>query len=254
MTESLVLSALEFDVLWESERLPAKHVALDVPSPGATHTERAQLVERAFGTLAARGLVKGGRAVPELADRLALLAYPQVSVDTWVWTDREIAGLAAAQGSQAMLGVVDRAEVWLIPTRATALADAAVSIAGAAPAGPGRSVSLPTDVLTEADARCGGDAQKLVTVLSERGISFSEAQSLASMLGGMGARGQLGAERTQRDQRRTRATRTIAFHDTVDGRYLYLTRAANDGRMWSTITPADNPRIAACVRELLDEV
>ena len=46
-TGSVVLSTLEFDVLWESERLPDKHVALDVPSPGKTHTERRLLVKQA---------------------------------------------------------------------------------------------------------------------------------------------------------------------------------------------------------------
>jgi hypothetical protein len=35
---AIVLSKLEFDVLWESEKLPAKHEALTVPSPGRTHT------------------------------------------------------------------------------------------------------------------------------------------------------------------------------------------------------------------------
>ncbi|MGW5051138.1 ESX secretion-associated protein EspG [Actinokineospora sp. NPDC004072] len=253
MTAALVLSALEFDVLWEAERLPAKHVALDVPSPGATHSERARLVEQAFDGLQARGLAKGGRAVPELADRLALLAYPQVCVDAWVWTDREIAALAVASGNQAMLGAVDRGEVWLIPARATALADAAVSIAGESPAGPGRSVSLPTEVLLEADSRSGGDAQRLITLLAERDLPFSEAQALAAMVSGMGVRGQFGAERAQRDQRRVRAGRVVAFHDTAEGRYLYLARPANDGRMWSTITPADNARLTASVRELIDE-
>ena len=38
---SLVLSALEFDVLWESFELPRRHVALDVPSDGTTSTRPA---------------------------------------------------------------------------------------------------------------------------------------------------------------------------------------------------------------------
>ncbi len=53
---TVVLSTLEFDVLWERERLPRKHEALGVPSPGKTHTERATLVadaiERAASTAA----------------------------------------------------------------------------------------------------------------------------------------------------------------------------------------------------------
>ncbi|SDC88295.1 EspG family protein [Actinokineospora iranica] len=254
LSTSVVLSTLEFDVLWESERLPAKHVALTVPSPGMTHTERAELVAGAFGTLARRGLVEGRRAVPELADWLSLLAHPQVCVDSWVWTDHEIKALAVASGEQGMLAVVDGPEVWLIPARATALAEAAVSVAGEAPAGPGRSVSLPTEVLSAADARSGGTPQNMITELSQNGVPLYDAQILSSMFTGMGARGQFGVERVGRDQRRQRAGRVVAFHDTDAGRYLYLARPSNDGRMWSTVTPADNARLAACVWELLDEV
>ena len=84
---TVVLSTLEFDVLWERERLPRKHEALGVPSPGKTHTERAELVAEALDALKHRGLSDGERATPELADQLSLLAHPQVSIDSWVWTD-----------------------------------------------------------------------------------------------------------------------------------------------------------------------
>ncbi|MGQ0840349.1 ESX secretion-associated protein EspG [Actinokineospora sp.] len=254
MSNSVVLSTLEFDVLWAAERLPRRHVALDVASPGRTHTERAELVAAAFGTLEERGLAEGTRAVPELADRLSLLAHPRLSIDSWVWTDHEIAALAVVSGDEGMLAVVDGDEVWLIPARATAIAEAAVSIAGDVQAGTGRSVSLPTDVLVAADAGSGGEPHAMVTTLRESGVVLRDAQALAAMFTGMGSRGQLGVERTQRDQRRKRADRVVAFHDTAAGRYLYLARPSNDGRMWSTVTPADNARLAACVWELLDEV
>ncbi|WP_235926045.1 ESX secretion-associated protein EspG [Actinokineospora pegani] len=254
-TGSVVLSALEFDVLWESERLPRRHVAIDVPSPGATHTERADLVEAALTSLAERGLAKAGRAAPELADRLALLAHARVSVDSWVWTDREIRALAVAGGDDALLAAVDRAEVWLIPTRATALAEAAVSIAGEVPAGPGRSVSLPTDLLLEADKAADGSPQGMVTTLYQNGVMLADAQTLAAMASGATVRGQLGATRvSRRDQRRRRAERVVSFHDTEAGRYLYLAKPSADGRMWSTVAPADNARLAACVWDLLEEV
>jgi len=70
----------------------------------------------------------------------------------------------------------------------------------------------------------------------------------------MTMRGQFGAERRDRGGRMRRASRVVAFHDTVEGRYAYLSRPSTDGRPWSTITPADNHRLAACVWELLDEV
>lgn len=248
------LSALEFDVLWEREGLPRRHEAIDVPSPGKTHTERGQLVTKAFGELEARGLANGERADGELLDLLNLLARPQACIDSWVWSDREIRALTVTSGNQALLAVVEGDEVWLIPARDTAIAESAVSICGEAPAGPGMSVSLPTDVLTAADAQSGGDSRELAAALMRGGIVRSDAQTLAGMVAGMNLRGQFGASRVQRDGRMVRAERVVAFHDTPQGRYAYLARPNNDGRSWSTVTPADNRRLAMLVRELLDEV
>jgi hypothetical protein len=244
-----VLSALEFDVAWEAERLQGRNVALDVPSPGTTHTERARLVASVWESLEARELAERGRVVPELADAFALLANPQFSFDVWIWTDRKITGLAAGAGDAGLLAVVDRGEVWLIESRATALADAAVSVAGDAQAGRGRSTSVPHETLRAASKDAGLDAEKLVLALERRGIPLSEAQELAGMCDGMTTRGQFGAERG-----RKRAGRVVSFHDTPSGRYLHQLRPSTDGRNWSTITPVDNQRLAARLWELLDEV
>jgi hypothetical protein len=114
-------------------------------------------------------------------------------------------------------------------------------------------VSVPLDVLREADEKAGGDAKALILQLENRDVALSEAHALSSMLTGMTVRGQFGAERVTRDQRVRRADRVVAFHDTDQGRYLYLVRPSPDGRVWATITPADNARLANCVWELLDE-
>jgi hypothetical protein len=251
---TVVLSTLEFDVLWELERLPRKHEALGVPSPGKTHTERAKLVAEALGALKERGLGDGDRATPELADQLSLLAYPQVSIDTWVFTDHRITSLAVMNGNNALLAAIDGDEVWLIPARETGLAEAAVSVTGDMPAGPGWSVSVPTDALMAADKEAKGDKRELATSLMRRGIASDDAKTLANMVGGMNLRGQFGATRQQRDQRMVRADRVVSFHDTDHGRYVYLAKPNADGRMWSTITPADNQRLVRCVEELLEEI
>jgi len=251
---TVVLSTLEFDVLWERERLPRKHEALGVPSPGKTHTERAQLVAETLDALKHRGLSDGERATPELADQLSLLAHPQVAIDSWVFTDHRISSLAVLSGTTALLAAIDGPEVWLIPARETGLAEAAVSVAGEMPAGPGHSVSLPTDALLAADKEAKGLPRELVGALTRRGIAASDAKTLAAMVDGMSLRGQFGATRQQRDQRMVRADRVVAFHDTELGRYVYLAKTNSDGRMWTTITPADNQRLAMWVTELLDEI
>jgi len=246
---SVVLSTLEFDVVWEAERLTNRNVALDVPSPGITHTERAELVRGAWASLEERGLASGGRIVPEVADSLALLSAPQVSIDIWIWADRAITGVAAAGGEEGILAVIDGNEVWLIEARASSLAESAVSVAGEMPTGYGRSISLPHDTLRDASAESGRDAGKLLLALERRGVPLGDAQELAGMVDGMSTRGQFGVERG-----RERANRVVAFHDTPSGRYLHQVRPSTDGRSWSTITPADNARLASCVWELLQEV
>lgn len=250
---SVVLSTLEFDVLWEDERLPQRHVALDVPSPGTTDRERAELVERARSGLRDRGLLDGRHAVDDLADALQVLARPAWSVDVWVWTDHRISGLAAASGPAAALAVLDGDEVWVIPARAAALPEAAVSVAGDLPAGLGRSVSVPAEVLAAAERDAGGDARSLITRLESYEMPLHEAHALAGMLAGMSLRGQFGVQRRDGDGVLRRGRRVVGLHDTPDGRYAFLTLPGADGTPWSTVTPAGNDRLAACVRELAAE-
>jgi EspG family len=251
---SIVLSTLEFDMLWETERLPPPHPALRVASPGRTHTERRALVEQAWESLQARRLARGTRTSGELVDQLNLLAHPQVGIDVWVWANREIKGLAASVGSQALLAVVDRDEVWLIPARDTSLAESAVTVAGELAAGIGRSVSVPHRLVQGADADAQGDPKALVTALEDRGVALWQAQELAGMMVGMTARGQFGAGRLGRDGTIRRANRVIAFHDTDAGRYLVQVAPNSEGQDWVTVAPADSQLLAGRIWELLDEV
>lgn len=252
--DSIVLSTLELDVLWEAERLPPAHPALRVPTPGRTHSERRVLVERAWESLAARRLARGRRIPGELVDQLNLLANPKVAIDVWVWTDRQIKGLAVSTGSQALLGVIDRDEVWLIPARDTSLPESAVSVAGELPAGIGHSVSAPHSVVRAADKAAQGDPKALVTALEDRGVALWQAQELAGMLVGMTTRGQFGVERVGRDGTTRRANRVLAFHDTDAGRYLVQVSPNSDGQDWITVAPADNKLLANRVWEMLEEI
>lgn len=250
---SLVLSAREFDVLWESLDLPRKHVALDVPSEGTTRTGRREVVEAAWASLSERRLARNGRVSGEVADLLHLLARPQFGIDVWVWAEREIRGRAVSVRSQAVLAVVDNGEVWLIPATEDALPEAAVSVAGDLGPGIGQTVSIPYDVLRAADAAARGDAKGLVTALEDRGVELFQAQELSGMLLGQEARGQFGAERVGRDGVVHRAGRVAAFFDTDAGRYLFQVVSDRDGREWATVTPADNALLATRIRELMAE-
>lgn len=251
---SVVLSALEFDMLWEVERLPRRHVALDVPSPGKTHGERADLVQGAWDSLSRRGLARRGRASGELVDMLNLFARPQLAIDLWIWAGAQISGLAVKVGGQAMLGVFDEGQVWLIPARESSLAEAAVSVAGQLTPGVGSSVSVPHEVLRTADSSAEGEPKALITSLEDRGVELWQAQELAGMLSGQLARGQFGVQRTFRDGQIRRAGKVVAYYDTDAGRYLLQIATNPDGQDWATVAPAGNDLIAERIRELTELV
>lgn len=252
--QSVVLSTVELDVLWEAERLGSRHPALSTPSPGITHTERAEIVEKAWHSLTDRGLARGGRADGELLDLLGMLANPAVSIDVWAWADHQVSGLAASTGDYAVLGVVDGEEFWLIPARSSTLAESAVSVVGELHPGVGQTVSLPHGVLRSAAAYAQGDAHALVTALQDRGVPLFKAQELAGMLLGQLARGQFGVERRGRDGVTHRAEHVVAFHDTDAGRYLMQLESSGDDVEWCTVTPADNALLAERIWELLAEL
>jgi hypothetical protein len=153
-----------------------------------------------------------------------------------------------------LLGVGDDGEVWLSPARDTLLAEAAVSAAGELAPGVGQSISVPHDILRDADAEAGGDAKAMITALEDRNVPLWQAQELAGMLLGQAARGQFGVERVGRDGQMRRADRVIAFYDTDAGRYLFQLRRNPDGRDWATVTPADNQLLAQRIWEMLDEL
>ncbi|GAA3355548.1 ESX secretion-associated protein EspG [Saccharopolyspora gregorii] len=256
--EQIVLSALEFDVACESEGLTARrHAVLTVPSPGATHTERARLVAQVWADLRARRLAEPGtdRLDEDFADLLVLLDRPQLSVDLRIWApDRSIRALGSANGGAGLVTVVDGDVVEFTPVRGSSLPEAVVSVAGDGPPGGGRPVSVPNDVLLDASARAGQDLRVFEDELRGRGVVADDAAVLARMADGMGMRGQFGVEHVRsRSAAPRRADRVVGFHDTPDGRYLHSVRASGDGRLWSTVAPCDNQRLAEYVRELVAE-
>lgn len=253
MNQSVVLSRTELDVVWEAERLGARHVALDVDSPGTTFAERADIVDAVWSDLARRELAKGRRLTPYVLDLLGVLARPSVAVDVWQWSNAQVSALAAATAHHGVLGVLDGDECWLIPVRANALAEAAVSVLGDMHAGVGEAQSVPHDVLVSASAAAGDDAHALVGELEDRGVELYVAQEIAGMLLGTVLKGQFGVEHYSPDGRRWTSEHVVAFHDTDAGRYLVQVDTAGDGVDWCTVAPADKRLLIDRVAELIED-
>jgi hypothetical protein len=253
---SIGLSALEFDVLTEHLELDGVPLVLKVPSPGRTHAERAKLVASAWRAMSNRGLISGGELDADLEWMLRLVAEPGREVDGRSWLQRSVRVLAAAEkdGERAVLVVKDGDHLSFSAVSAAGLPRAAISPLPELPAGPGRSVSVPSDVLDAAAHEVGDKTEQLASALQRRGVRPDDAEVLGEMVAGAVAQGQFGAAARVRYGRRERAERVVGFFDSALGRYAQLRTTSPSGEAWSTIAPADNRRLAGHVEELLDEV
>ncbi|WP_156754523.1 ESX secretion-associated protein EspG [Actinokineospora pegani] len=250
----VTLSALEFDVLWGHLKPGTMPLVVKVPSPGRTHEERSAIEERVWAGLDQRGLGRRVDVHPEVEHLFGVIARPDREIDGRTWVGRPLRFLVCATGSDAAVVTLSGDQITLGRTSAANLPFAAVGLLPAHPAGPGQSVTLRTEDF-EAAAREGDGTQKgFELALSSRGVRKDDVDALVAMLDDVRGTGNLGAASRDRLGRRHRADRVVSFFDTDAGRYVQVRRPGPDGTAWTTISPADNRRMAHNVEEMLAEV
>jgi hypothetical protein len=248
--ERRVLTAVEFDVLWEWLGLGATPVVLRLCSPGRTHGERRRIVAGGWQGLRDRGLADVGGPDPELVRLLHLLATPTEQVELRMRPDRELRGLAAGRPGTCVLAVRQDESVTLSST--TDPVAAILGVLPAAPAGPGGSVTVPGADL-EASTALSRRGRSIAEALTERGVPTCDAELLDGVLRAGARRGQLGALAADPWGVLRRHRRVLGLVDTTRGRYLMHREPAADGVEWTTLAPVDAPRLTHRVRTLLDE-
>jgi hypothetical protein len=250
--DPVIISTLEFDVLWEHLGLETMPLVLKVPSPGKTREERRTVEDQVWRQLGARGL-GGPRALdPTLEDLLHVLDRPQQEIDARMWlNERSVRVLAAGKGQAGVLAVLDSGQLILRPAEADGLPREALTALPSAPAGEGHSITLPSADL-DAAATSASTPEELEEALRGR-VRADDAHTLAEMVRDASNRGQFGAAARDKWGKRVRPDRVVAFYDTPKGRYLQMRRAVDGQPPWSTITPVDYRRLHHHLVELLAE-
>ncbi|CAM3438542.1 ESX secretion-associated protein EspG [Kibdelosporangium persicum] len=250
----ITLSALEFDVLWEHLGYEDMPLAVKVPSPGATWTERKQLVDQAWTELERRGLGRPVDLNPGIERALGILSRPDREVDGRTWLGRSVRFLAAAREEEAVLAILADDFLTLHSVPAQSLPSVATGVLSPVPAGPGHSVNVRSDDFETAANRAGGTKEGFEKALRQRGIREDDVKVLAEMIKDVVATGNFGAAARDKWGKRHRAERVIAFFDTEDGRYVQVKKPSPDGSAWTTISPTDNRRLTHQVELLLGEI
>ncbi|MHA6792850.1 ESX secretion-associated protein EspG [Pseudonocardia bannensis] len=246
-THRRVLTAVEFDVLWERLGLGPTPVVLRLASPGRTHGERAQIVAAGLQALRRRGLTDASGPDPELARLLTVLARPARQLELRAWLGRSVRAVAAGDLDLAVLAVRQDSTVTL--ETCGSLPAGVLGVLPTAVPGPGRASTVPTQVLAEALAHPGDLRQALIA----RAVPAADATLLARMLHDGGRRSQLTALVTDRWEVPRRLSRVLTVLDGPRGRHLLTRSTADDGTDWTTIGPTDERRLRHRVDELLSE-
>lgn len=250
--DPVIISTLEFDVLWEHLGLEVMPLVLKVPSPGKTTEERRAIEDQVWLQLGARGLGGPRSLDPTLEDLLHVLNRPQQEIDARMWlNERSLRVLAAGKGQAGVLAILDGTQLILRPAEADGLPREALTALPTAPAGEGHSITLPSADLDGA-AASATTPEDLEAALSAT-LRAYDAHTLAEMVRDASNRGQFGAAARDKWGKRVRPDRVVAFYDTPKGRYLQMRRAADGQPPWSTITPVDYRRMHHHLVELLAE-
>lgn len=248
-TDGVVLSHLEFDLLWTDLELGEPPYPLDVPSHGRTMAERDQLGAQVFETLDAAGLVDGDEVDAALADQLTLLSDPAFSVDALLIGEVPLRLLAAAGRRQAVLAVLDHSELALRPIAPDALLPVVADVIGDAPPGRGQEVRLPREVFSAAmNAFAARGHSGLEWALAQGGITGRETRAVSTLAtaarmcsGQLAVNGPGGR------------SPVVSWFDTEAGRYG-ATIERLGGESWVRLTPADGSWLAGRTAELAERV
>jgi len=245
----VVLSHVEFDLLWEDLGSGEAPYPLSVPSHGVTMDERAQLGQRVFDGLADAGLADGDEVAPDLAEMFTLLGESVLSVDALVVADEPWRMLAATGGGRGVLAVLDGREVALEPLYAGDLVSTVSRIIGEASRGPGERVRMPRSAFAAAmDGYARAGYPGFETALSGAGVTGRAVRPLATMVTSVRhAAGQLAANGARG------RTPVTSWFDTEAGRYA-VTGEDIGGEEWVTVTPAGGMWMANQVTALVESV
>jgi hypothetical protein len=244
-----VLTAVEFDVLWERLGLGPTPVVLRLESPGRTHAERRAIVAAGWQALRDRGLAGPSGPEPELARLLHLLARPAVQLELRGRWGREVRAMAAGQPGTGGLAVRQDATVALTPCNS--LPAGLLGVLPPAGAGHGRACTVPSDALSAALA---GPVDQRRAALVARDVPPDDAALLTRMLEGAESRAQLVALAADRWGVLRRHGGVLTVVDGPRGRYLLTRTTGEDGVDWATVAPTDDRRLRLRLAELLTDV
>jgi EspG family len=255
------LSHNEYRSAWHALGLGTRHWNLDLPGlPELTEQERRAQTGWTLDGLRARGLADHRSLAPALADPLRLLASPAREIYGWVRTGvAHVRLLAGSRGEWGALAMLDEHRLVVRTGPAGELCTAVARQLSDRPAGPGSSVSVPSELLERPaeNGQRGLTGEQLENRLIRGGVKPPEARTFAAMVHGpKTGGGKFGVARRDRDRdgRRHPAGVALTYLATERGGYTLQPVRGADRSGWITLAPATLMQVAQRISQLLDSV
>jgi hypothetical protein len=238
-------------MLWREFGRGLPPYPLELPSPGTTYGERAEIVAQIWARLAERGVVGHGpqRRLPaDMDEALSVLESGRVVIDGIIDLGEQVGLLAARDDVRAALVMQRDEDIRLLATMdAALLSGTLVELLPRVPPAHGQPVSLPyrlfTDVLGKL-ARGEIGSLEFEQSLRAGGVGARDVRWIAGLAQGDQSHAvQFGVNI---DGRRVGV---LSWYATEQGGVLVTRQKASEGD-WVTITPSDPARVIARLDEL----
>jgi hypothetical protein len=249
----------EYRTVWHVAGLGTRHWNMDLPGlPELTEDERRVQVGGTLDGLRARGLADRRGVAPEVEHSLRLLANPQREINGAIQAGTApVRLLAGSWGDWAVLAMLDEHRLLVRTGSASELCTAVAQQLPDRPAGPGESVSVPSELLAQPaqGGKPGLTAGQLKSRLVRAGVKPADARSFATMIRGPKPGGaKFGAARRDRHGTRHPAGAAVVYLATEGGGYTLQPLRGADGTAWTTLAPATLAQLAQRIGQLLDSV
>lgn len=229
-------------------------VVLDVFPRYDDAAERAAGLERGRVGLVDDGLLLDGRLHRDIEVWMRILEQPRWYISARLVTRPYddtgpiLRACVATNPSGSVLAVRDADTLRLRSATdnvARALLDALGGGQGLSFAG----ISAPTDLLAEALDASPTDVHSTAARLRHIGVEKDAAHDVASAMSTCSAHAEITSV-TIEDGNRTADQHPVAFFDTRRGRILATSSTAADGRLWSSLSPGTDAKVAWALSEL----
>ncbi|MGH3838148.1 MAG: ESX secretion-associated protein EspG [Pseudonocardiaceae bacterium] len=249
----------EYRTAWHALGLGTRHWNLDLPGlPELTEQERRTQAGRTLDGLRARGLADHRSLAPTLVDPLRLLATPAREINGWVQIGAgQVRLLAGSRGEWGVLAMLDEHRLVVRTGPAGELCTAVARQLPDRPAGPGSSVSVPSELLAQppADGQRGLTGEQLENRLIRGGVKPTDARAFVAMVyRPKAAGGKFGVARRDCDGRRHPAGAALVYLATDRGGYTLQPVRGSDRSEWTTLAPSTLAQVAQRIGQLLDSV